>query len=266
MKQSLKLTQIFFLLFVLANASLAHAAIISKVVEYKDGDKILEGRVAYDSAIKTKRPGILVVHEWTGLGTYVKSRIEMLAKLGYVAFAADIYGKGVRPTDPKEAGKTAGMYKNNRPLLRKRVTLALETLKKQEFVDKNELAAMGYCFGGTTTLELARSGANLKGFVSFHGGLSTPTPEDAKNIKGEVLVFTGADDPNVPVTEVNAFEKEMQDNHVAHWELVKFGNAVHAFTNPDAGNNNSKGAAYNKEADLKSWEAMKTFFNRIFKS
>jgi dienelactone hydrolase len=125
---------------------------------------------------------------------------------------------------------------------------------------------MGYCFGGTTILELARSGADLKGFVSFHGGLSTPTPEDAKNIKGEILAFAGADDPFVDTKEVEGFEKEMRDGHVKHWELVKFGNAVHSFTNPEAGNDNSKGAAYNQEADFKSWDGMKAFFERIFKS
>jgi dienelactone hydrolase len=148
--------------------------------------------------------------------------------------------------------------------MRKRVTLALEQLKKQSNVDISRLGAMGYCFGGTTVLELARSGADLKGFVSFHGGLSTPNPQDAKNIKGDVLAFAGADDPYVPLSEVNAFEKEMQDGKVAHWELVKFGNTVDSFTNPEAGNDHSKGAAYSKEADEKSWAEMKAFWSRVF--
>jgi dienelactone hydrolase len=241
----------------------ANAKIITKTVEYNDGSTVLEGKVAYDDANIGLRPGILVVHEWTGLGTYVTSRIQKLAKLGYIAFAADIYGKGVRPTTPQEAGKTAGIYKNNRALLRQRVSLALEQLKAQPHVDVKKIAAIGYCFGGTTILELARSGADLKGFISFHGGLDTPTPNDAKNIKGEVLAFTGADDPHVPFKEVQAFEKEMREGHVK-WELVTFGGAVHAFTNPEAGDDNSKGQAYNKDADLKSWEEMKLFLNRVF--
>ena len=270
MKIHSALTKIIFLILILSPIAPVHAAIVSKIVtktiEYKDGDTILEGIVAYDSAIKTKRPGIVVVHEWTGLGSYVKSRIEMLAKLGYVAFAADIYGKGIRPNNPKDAATTADLYKSNRPLMRKRVALAVEEIKKQSLTNPNELAAIGYCFGGTTILELARSGADLKGFVSFHGGLSTPTPNDAKNIKGEILAFAGADDPYVQLPEVEGFEKEMRDNHVAHWELIKFGNAVHSFTNPEAGSDNSKGQAYNKEADEKSWEATQNFFKHIFKS
>ena len=263
MKILLRSTNILFLSLVFSPLLSAHATVVTKTVEYKDGNTTLEGKVAYDDANKGLMPGIVVVHEWTGLGTYVTSRIEKLAKLGYIAFAADIYGKGVRPTNPSEAGKIAGIYKNNRPLMRKRIELAFEQLKAQPHVDVQKLAAIGYCFGGTTILELARSGADLKGFVSFHGGLDTPTPQDAKNIKGEVLAFTGADDPHVLPKEVMAFEKEMRDGHVK-WELVTFGGAVHAFTNPEAGDDNSKGQAYNKDADLKSWEEMKLFLNRIF--
>jgi dienelactone hydrolase len=254
------------LLFLNILVNSAEATVIVKTVEYRDGDTVLEGRVAFDDSVPGKRPGIVVIHEWTGLGKYVTSRIELLAKLGYVAFAADIYGKGIRPTDPQSAGKVAGSFKSNLPFLRKRTDLAVQELKKMKEVDPQNLAAMGYCFGGTSTLELARSGANLKGFISFHGGLSTPAPQDAKNIKGEVLVFTGADDPHVPPVEVLAFQKEMQDAHVSHWEVVTYGNAVHAFTNPDSGSDNAKGAAYNAEADHKSWEAMKLFLNRIFKT
>jgi dienelactone hydrolase len=172
----------------------------------------------------------------------------------------------VRPSNPKDAAATASIYKNDRALMRTRVSLALEQLKKQPLVDTDKLVAIGYCFGGTTILELARSGASLKGFVSFHGGLSTPTPQDAKNIKGDILAFAGADDPYVNADEVSGFEKELKDAHVKSWEVVKFGNAVHSFTNPEAGNDNSKGQAYNKQADLKSWEEMKLFFNRIFNS
>jgi dienelactone hydrolase len=269
-----KIIKVLTLLFLISKPLLllnlflntAEAKVVVKTVEYRDEATVLEGKVAFDDSIPGKRPGIVVVHEWTGLGKYVTSRIEQLASLGYVAFAADIYGKGIRPNDPQNAGKVADSFKNNIPLLRKRTELAVQELKKMKEVDSQNLAAMGYCFGGTSALELARSGANLQGFISFHGGLSTLSPQDAKNIKGEVLVFTGADDPHVPPAEVLAFQKEMQDAHVSHWELVSYGNAVHAFTNPDSGSDNSKGAAYNAEADHKSWEAMKLFLNRIFKT
>jgi dienelactone hydrolase len=206
---------------------------------------------------------VLFVHHWKGLGAYEKRRAEQLARLGYVAFAADIYGKGVRPSDPKDAAAAAGKYKNDRPLLRKRVVAGLEALKSQPMVDTTKLAAMGYCFGGTTALELARSGADVAGVVSFHGGLATPTPQDAKNIKGKVLALHGADDPFVPPLEVAGFQEEMRRGGV-DWEFVSFGGAVHSFTDSGAGSDNSKGAAYNEKADRRSWEAMKDFFAEIF--
>ncbi|HUS36846.1 MAG TPA: dienelactone hydrolase family protein [Verrucomicrobiae bacterium] len=237
----------------------ARAEIVTKSVEYKEGDTTLEGWVAYDDSVKGARPGVLIVHQWKGLGAYEKMRAEMLAKMGFVAFACDIYGKGIRPTAMQDAAAQAGKYKNDRLLLRKRVNAGLETLLKQEGVDKKKVAAIGYCFGGTTVLELARSGADVGGVVSFHGGLGSPTPEDAKNIKAKVLALHGADDPNVPPTEVSAFEKEMRDAKV-DWQLVAYGNAVHSFTDKGAGNDNSKGAAYNEKADRRSWEDMKDFF------
>lgn len=242
----------------------ARAEIVTKSVEYREGDTTLEGFVAYDNSVKNSRPGVLIVHQWKGLGNYEKMRAEMLAKMGYVAFACDIYGKGVRPTSMQEAGAQAGKYKSDRALLRRRVKAGLETLLKQQGVDAKRVAAIGYCFGGTTALELARSGADINGVVSFHGGLGTPTPEDAKNIKCKVLACHGADDPNVPPAEVAGFEKEMRDAKV-DWQLIAYGNAVHSFTDKSAGNDNSKGAAYNEKADRRSWEAMKDLFAEIFK-
>src|ERR1017187_5383956 len=144
----------------------AQAKIKTETVEYKQGDTVLEGYLAYDTAATGKRPGIIIVHEWTGLGDYVKGRAELLAKQGFVAFAADIYGKGVRPSTPKEAGKTASIYKTDRKLLRLRAQAALDQVGTYKNVDKNKIIAIGYCFGGTTVLELARSGAPLKGVVS----------------------------------------------------------------------------------------------------
>jgi len=240
------------------------AEVRTKVVEYKEGETTLEGYVAYDDSIQGKRPAVLIVHQWKGLGEYEKKRAEMLAKLGYAVLAADIYGKGVRPGNPKDAGAMAGKYKKDRALLRARVKAGFEFLKQQPQVDTGKIAAMGYCFGGTTALELARSGADVKGIVSFHGALNTPTPEDAKNIKGKVLALHGADDPNVPPAEVNAFEEEMRKASV-DWQLVAYGGAVHSFTDWNAGNDNSKGAAYNEKADKRSWQAMQDFYNELFK-
>lgn len=251
------------IIFLAAFAS-TQAAIKTETVEYKEGDTVLEGFIAYDDAILNKRPGVLVVHQWKGVTDYEKGRARQLAELGYVAFVADIYGKGVRPATPQLAGAEAGKYKNDRALLRKRVQAGLSELKKNRMVDTSRTGAIGYCFGGTTVLELARSGADVTGVVSFHGGLGTPNAEDAKNIKGKVLALHGADDPHVPVDEVLAFGEEMR-NAKADWQLIAYGNAVHSFTDKNAGTDNSKGAAYNEKADKRSWEAMKDFFAEIFK-
>lgn len=236
----------------------------TQLVEYKEGNTVLEGYLAYPKNIKGKVPGILVIHDWTGVGPYAKKRTDELARMGYVAFAPDIYGKGVRPTPPKEAGEVAGKYKADRNLMRKRVLAGFEILKNNKSVDKNKLASIGYCFGGTVSLELARSGANLAGFVTFHGGLDSPNPQDGKNIKGKVLVLHGADDPYVPQKDIEAFQNEMRNNKV-DWQMVYYGDAVHSFSNKDSGDKKETGAAYNKLADERSWNHMKLFFADLFK-
>ena len=241
----------------------AFAKIKTEVVEYKDGDTVCEGFLAYDDANDKLRPGVLVVQDWTGVGDYVKGRAQQLAEMGYVAFCADIYGKGVRPTDPKDCAAQAGKYKGDRPVLRGRVNAGLAQLVNSPLVQKGRVAAIGYCFGGTTVLELARSGADVQGIVSFHGGLGTPTPDDAKNIKGKVLVCHGADDPFVKPDEVAAFKDEMAKGGVKN-KFVAYPGAVHSFSNPQAGSDNSKGAAYNAAADKESWTEMKGFFAEIF--
>jgi dienelactone hydrolase len=248
----------------LAWTSVSNAAMRTKIVEYKHGDAILEGYLAWDDAIQGRRPGVLVVHEWTGLGDYAQARAKKLAAMGYVAFAADMYGKGVRPRTPQEAAAQAGIYKKDRALMRARALAGLEVLRTNPLCDPKRVAAIGYCFGGIVVLEIARSGADIAGGVSFHGGLDTPTPQDAKNIKCKVLVLHGGDDPHVPRKDVEAFEDEMRAGRV-DWQLVIYGGAVHSFTNPAAGNDNSKGAAYNAEAERRSWEAMKAFFGEVFK-
>jgi len=256
-----------FLLPVVLAAALSlpsRGAIRTKVLEYKDGDVTLEGYLAYDEAAKEKRPAVLIVHDWMGLGSYVKKRAEAIAGLGYVAFGADIYGQGVRPSTGEEAARQAGIYRQDRALMRRRIQAALAEVRNLPFVDGTRVAAMGYCFGGGVVLELARSGADIRGAVTFHGSLDTPHPVNAGIIKAKILVLHGADDPFVGQDQVLAFEKEMKAARV-DWELNLYSNAVHSFTNPDAGNDPSKGSAYNREADLRSWEAMKAFFEEIFR-
>ncbi len=243
-------------------AGTAHAdvAIAHQTIEYTQGDTTLEGYLAYpDDKSTAAKPGVIVVHEWMGLNDYAKSRADQLAQLGYVAFAVDIYGKGVRPTTPAEAGAQAGKYKSDRALFRARLLAGLEELKKHN-VDVSRIAAIGYCFGGTGVLELARSGADIKGVVSFHGGLSAgDVPEEP--IKAKILVLHGADDPFVPKAEVEGFEDEMATTK-ADYKFIAYPGAVHAFTNP---NNKGEipGALYNADADAKSWQEMLTFFKEI---
>ena len=242
----------------------AAAQIHTETIEYRDGDTVLEGYLAYDASIQGKRPGVLIVHQWKGLTDYEMKRAEMLAKLGYNVFALDIYGKGIRPKSPQGAGAQAGKYKNNRALLRARAQAGLAVLQAHALTDPRRVAAIGYCFGGTTVIELARSGADIAGVVSFHGGLDSPHSEDGKSIKCKVLALHGADDPHVPAKDLAAFEDEMRQAKV-DWELVKYGGAVHSFTDWNAGNNVAQGVAYNEKADKRSWEAMRQFFAEMFK-
>jgi dienelactone hydrolase len=232
----------------------------SSTVEYKEGNTTLEGYLVYDaSRTNVTSPTVIVFHEWMGLNDFSKRQADSLAALGYVAFAADVYGKGIRPTTPQEAGKLASTYRDDRALFRRRANAALDYVNTLAQVDRNKIAAIGYCFGGTAALELARSGAKLAGIVSIHGGLSSPTPQDARNIKGKVLVQHGAEDPNVPPAEVQAFMDEMKSAGV-DYQFHAYADAVHAFTNPAAGNDKSRGAAYNPVAAKRAWDQMLLFF------
>jgi dienelactone hydrolase len=260
MKKNLLITSL--LISALISAA-SQAKIHTETVEYKEGKHVLEGYLAYDDANPKPKPGIVVVHDWMGLSDNTKMRAQLLAELGYVALAADIYGKGIRPKSNEEAGQLASNYKDHRNVLRARVRAAYDVLAKDPHVNNKKMAAIGYCFGGTTALELARSGAPLEGTISFHGGLSTPNPKDAKNIKGRVLVLHGGSDPFVGPAEVNSFVEEMNAANI-NWTMVSYGPAVHAFTIKEAGNDKKKGAAYDAEADRASWEEMKRFFNEIF--
>jgi dienelactone hydrolase len=256
-------TRALFLTLTMTCAPLWSAAIKTEVVEYQDGDTVLEGFVAYEDTVTTPRPGVLVIHDWTGLQDYAKRRATMLAQLGYIAFAADIYGKGVRPTETQHCAVQAGTYKSDLPLLRRRVTLGYDQLLKRPGLDAQRTAAIGYCFGGTSVLELARSGAPVKGVVSFHGGLGTTLPAQPGAVKAQVLVCHGADDPHVKPAEQAAFKEEMAKAKV-RYDFVAYPGAVHSFTKKEAGSDTKSGNAYDEAADRKSWEDMKAFFAKIF--
>jgi dienelactone hydrolase len=244
-------------------AGAALAEVKTRLVEYRDGDVVLEGYLAWDDAVKGTRPGVLIVHQWMGVTDNERMRAGQLAALGYVALAADVYGKGVRPANAQEAGALAGTYKGDRTLLRARVAAGLAELKRQPLVDAPRIAAIGYCFGGTAVLELARSGADVAGVVSFHGGLDSLKPADGRNIRAKLLVLHGADDPFVPAADIAAFQQELRQAGV-DWQMVYYSGAVHSFTQKEAGSDNSRGAAYNERADRRSWQAMRDFFAEIF--
>ncbi|MBC7419401.1 MAG: dienelactone hydrolase family protein [Bdellovibrio sp.] len=246
----------------------AQAKIVMEKVDYKQAEAALEGFVVYDTTFAKpgkKLPGMVIVHDWMGVGDYVKVRAEQVAKLGYVAFVADIYGKGVRPKDGKEASVLAGQYRNgDRKLLRARAEAALNELQKNKFVDTTKISAMGYCFGGTTVLEMARAGQKIKSALSFHGNLAAVSKDDAKNIKVPLLIMHGAIDPYVSPEEVATFQKELNDAGV-DYQFISYSGAVHAFTEAHVGSDTKSGAAYNKKADERSTEAMKTFLAEVNK-
>ena len=258
----------YLLLVCLFFSSAAFAKVKFETVEYKEGENVLEGILVYDTAHLTKNkksPAVIIVHNWMGVGEYVKMRAEQLAEMGYVAFVADIYGKGVRPKDAKEAGALSGKFKaGDRKDMRMRATAAFNTLAKDKRVDATKIAAMGYCFGGTVALDMARIGLPLTGAISFHGGLASAIPDDAKTIKTKLLVLHGAIDPYVSIEEVLQFTKELNEAKV-NYEFVAYSGAVHAFTEKAVGNDISKGAAYNELADKRSFVAMKNFLSEVSK-
>ena len=238
--------------------------VVTRAVEYTDGDTKLRGFLALPAGAENGKsiPGVLIAHAWTGEGPNVQRRARQLAELGYVAFAVDIYGEGVRPKPPTEAMQVAQTYYKDRPLVRRRVLAGLSELLKIPGVDPAKIVAIGYCFGGMVVLELARSGADVAGIVVFHGTLNASNPNEAKQIKAKVLALQGGDDPHVPMSETQAWIEEMQHGGV-DWQLILYGGAVHAYTHEDAGNDPSTGAAYDEKADRRSWQAMRDFFDEI---
>lgn len=236
--------------------SSADAAVKTKPILYMVGNLECYGFLAWDDAIEGPRPGVLVIHEWWGLNDYARRRAEELAKLGYIAVAADMYGEGKTTTHPKEAGEMAGKVRANVEEWRKRAQAALETLKAQPQCDKSNLAAIGYCFGGSTALQLAFSGADLKAVATFHAALPAPTEADAKHTKAAILICHGADDSFIPPAAIKAFRDGLDKGGVKY-EFVSYPGARHSFTVPDADKHNIEGLKYNKEADEASWKKLR---------
>jgi dienelactone hydrolase len=245
----------------LSFAASAHAAIRVEPVEYKQGDTALRGQLVYDDAAQGKRPGVLVVHEWWGLNDYAKRRAKMLAEAGYVAFALDMFGDGKTTEHPDEAGKWATAIGQNVQVGVDRFNAAWDLLKKNEHVDAAHIAAIGYCFGGSTVLTMAFSGADLDGVAAFHG--ITPAEPTGK-VTASILVCLGAADPFIPAEQVATFQKNAADAG-ADWQLVSYAGAKHSFTNPGAGSYGLPALAYDEKADKRSWALLLDFLAEVCK-
>jgi dienelactone hydrolase len=232
-------------------------------VKYNDGGQVLNGLSIKSAKKSSQNPGILLLPAWLGIDNASKEIAGNLSKLGYTVFIADIYGEGNYPTNTSEAGKQAGFYKKNHEAYQKRIRLALDQLIKSG-ANADNIVAIGYCFGGTGVLEAARAHLNLKGVVSFHGGLGKDASRPAETITTKVLICHGADDPFVSKEEITAFQQEMRDTK-ADWQMIYYANSVHSFTNREAGNDNSKGAAYNAVAAKRSFEHLQLFLNEVLK-
>ncbi len=239
-----------------------NAEVVTKTVTYKHGDVELEGYLAYDDALEGRRPGVLVVHEWWGLNDYAKRRARMLAELGYVAFAADMYGKGKVTADPKQASQWASHLTGDAEQWRKRALVALKVLREQPQTEGDKVAAIGYCFGGSTVLELAIGGADVDGVVSFHGGLPKGIKPGA-DIGAKVVICHGGADSFVKPDDITRFQNALNDAGV-DWQMHTYGGAQHSFTNPGADAYGMNGVKYDKAADRRSWRHMQQLFDELF--
>jgi len=244
----------------LAATTLASAKLVSHAVAYEHAGVALEGWIAYDDTRATPQPGVLVVHEWWGLNDYVKGRAEQLAQLGYVAFALDMYGKGVVTTDAQRAGELAGQF-YGKPLMAARARAGLDQLLASGRVAEGKVAAIGFCFGGSTCQALAYSGAPVAGIVSFHGG-PVPAPAGAPN-HAKVLMLHGAADGFISAAEITKFEASLTAGGF-DWQWISYAGAVHAFTNPQASTFGIPGVAYQETAARRSWQHMQGFLQELF--
>lgn len=244
----------------------AQAAVVGKEVTYRAGDTEMKGYLAWDDGIEGKRPGILVVHEWWGHNAYARRRAEMLAVLGYTALAVDMYGAGQTAEHPEDAGKFAGAVRKDLPLMKARFEAARDFLNAQPQVDPAHNAAIGYCFGGSVVLEMARMGEDLDGVVSFHGSLGGLGPVSDR-VTAKILVANGADDPFVTQEQIDMFQQDM-DAADADYNFINYPGAKHSFTNPEAdtfGKRFNLPLAYNADVDAASWQAMQDFLKAIFR-
>lgn len=231
-------------------------------IEYRDGEDVLEGLLAWDDSVSGPRPGVLVSHAWSGRSDYEEGKAVALAGLGYAAFALDLYGKGVRGSNPDENSALMQPFLDDRAMLQQRLLLSLATMRSQVEVDESKVAAIGFCFGGLCVLDIARTGEALAGVVSFHGLLGAPGNTEGNTIRAKVLVLHGWDDPMATPDSVIALSQELTAMG-ADWQLHAYGNTLHAFTNP-AANDKVMGTVYNADADRRSWIAMQNFLEELF--
>lgn len=248
-------------------AGAAHAEVRGHEITYTADGTTLKGYIAYDDKIKGKRPGVLVVHEWWGHNDYARKRARMLAEMGYLALAVDMYGDGKTANHPDDAKKFMMAVTSNMDTLKARFNAGLKYLKGSRIVEPDNIAALGYCFGGAVVLNMARAGTDLKGVVSYHGSLGTGTPAEAGKVKARVMSFTGADDPMIPADQVAAFKAEMEKAGV-NYQATVYPGVKHSFTNPDAdkyGQQFNMPLAYDAAADKDSWAQTDAFLKEIFK-
>ena len=243
--------------------SFVEAAIQGKAISYTYGETVFEGFLAWDNSGKSKRPGILVIHEWWGLNDYARSRAEQLAALGYVAFAADMYGKGKVTTHPEKAGEWAKLTTGKVGEWLGRAQKGLKLLQADPKVDVTRLAAIGYCFGGATVMQLVYGSAPIKGVVSFHGSLPLPPSDNPLTTSAKVLIAHGESDPFLTAAHIGKFQAALNTAGI-DWQMVLYGGAQHSFTNPIADSHGLKGAKYHQLADQRSWIHMKQFFDELF--
>ncbi|MBT8080870.1 MAG: dienelactone hydrolase family protein [Gammaproteobacteria bacterium] len=233
-----------------------------RLVEYSDGDTVLEGRLAWDDSVAGPRPGVLVAHAWGGRSEFEDGKADALAGLGYAALALDLYGKGVRGSGPDENAALMQPFLDDRGMLQRRMLVSLATLREQPEIDAARVAAIGFCFGGLCVLDIARTGEDVAGVVSFHGLFAAPGNTDGNTIRARVLALHGWDDPMGPPESVQGLAAELSSMG-ADWQLHAYGNTMHAFTNP-AANDKNMGTVYNASADRRSWRAMQIFLGELF--
>jgi dienelactone hydrolase len=234
----------------------------TSTIDYQDGDVDLQGYLAWDDAVEGKRPGVMIAHAWAGRSDFENRKAEALAKLGYVGFALDNFGRGILGTNTEENSALIQPFLDDRAMLQGRMQIALEVLKGLDEVDASRVAAIGFCFGGLCVLDLARTGTDICGVVSFHGLFGSPGNTAGNKIKAKVLALHGWDDPMAPPDQVVSLAEELSSMG-ADWQVHGYGNTMHAFTNPQA-NDPDFGTVYSPDADRRSWNAMQDFLSEIF--